>query len=67
MTFDGGMINLNVRLSFPEDQPGVSNNGGIQSTVVYGSVLIVMLVAHALLQIFRVTIMDWNYNNNHSG
>ena len=47
MAFDGGMVNPNIRLSFPEDQPGVSNNGSVQSTVVYGSVLIIMLLIAA--------------------
>ena len=47
MAFDGGMVNPNIRLSFPEDQPGVSDNGSVQSTVVYGFVLIIMLLIAA--------------------
>ena len=40
MVFNDSMVNPNTRLSFPEILPGVSdNNGSIQLTVVYGSVL----------------------------
>ena len=44
MACNGSMVNPNIRLSFPEVLPGVSDNGSIQSTVVYGSVLIIMLL-----------------------
>jgi hypothetical protein len=44
MEFEGGMVNPNIRLSFPEDQPGVSDNGSIRSIMVYGSVIIIMLL-----------------------
>ena len=47
MMFDDSMVNPNTRLSFPEILPGVSDNGGTQSTVVYGSVLIIMLLIAA--------------------
>ena len=47
MMFDDSMVNPNTRLSFPEILSGVSDNGGTQSTVVYGSVLIIMLLIAA--------------------
>ena len=47
MAFDSSMVNPNTRLSFPEIPPGVSDNGSIQSTVMYGSVLIIMLFVAA--------------------
>ena len=47
MMFDDSMVNPNTRLSFPEILPGVSDDGGTQSTVVYGSVLVIMLLIAA--------------------
>ena len=44
MVFNSSMINPNIRLTFPEILPGVSGNGSIQSTMVYGSMLIIMLL-----------------------
>ena len=43
MAFDGGMVNPNIRLTFPQVLPDVSDSGRIQSTVVYGSLLVVMV------------------------
>ena len=47
MAFNSSVINPNIRLTFPEIPPGVSGNGSIESTVVYGSMLIVMLLIAA--------------------
>ena len=47
MIFDSGMINPNIQLTFPQVLPDVSDNGSIQSTVVYGSVLTIMLLIAA--------------------
>ena len=47
MMFNDSMVNPNTRLSFPEILPGVSDDGGTQSTVVYGSVLVIMLLIAA--------------------
>ena len=44
MGFDSSMVSPNTRLSFPEIPPGVSDNGSIQSTVMYGSVLIIIML-----------------------
>ena len=46
MAFNNSMINPNIRLSFPKISTS-STNGNIQSTVLYGSVLIIMLLIAA--------------------
>ena len=46
MAFNNSMINPNIKLSFPKTSAS-STNGSIQSTVVYGSVLIIMLLIAA--------------------
>ena len=43
MAFNSSMVNPNIRLTLP----GVSGNGNIQSTVVYGSMLLIMLLIAA--------------------
>ena len=55
MAFNSSMVNPNIRLTFPKILPGVSGNGSIQSTVMYGSVLIIMLLIVAEL------IYNWQY------
>ena len=62
MMFDDSMVNPNTRLSFPEILPGVSDNGGTQSTVVYGSVLIIMLLIAANILDCRCV---YHYNAEH--
>ena len=47
MTFESNVANPNLGLTFPVVQPDVSDNGSMESTVVYGSVLVIMLLIAA--------------------